>query len=275
MKGINIGKLVNLGKAGLRSVNGNLPAILGGAAIAGVIATAWTTYKAAPKIRQALDDAESDKAEKLGDTADEEAAAADEKLTVWETFTAVAPHVWKPAACGVFTVGCIVGAQVLNMQRLTMLAGAYKLSEKKLKEYEEKAKELLGAEKAVELHDETMKAIAPTETVSESEVIRTGKGGRLCYDKFSGRYFYSSMEAIREAESTLNKAILNGEYMSLNDLYYELGLDNIKMGSSFGWDCQTGPVDIKVTIADGFVNDSTDRQMMYILDYEPKYNHGF
>ena len=184
MKGFNMESIAKLGKMGLAAMNRNLPSILSGAAIAGIVAAVWTTYKATPEINSALESAKWDKTDKVNE--DEETVSADNvTLTKWETFKAVAPYVWKPAACVAFSAGCVVAANVLNVQRLTMLAGAYKLSEKKLQEYEEKAKELLGEKKATELHDEVAKSMCDKD-LDKAVIEETGTGEAIFYDLFSG-----------------------------------------------------------------------------------------
>ena len=184
MKGFNMESIAKLGKMGLAAMNRNLPSILSGAAIAGIVAAVWTTYKATPEINSALESAKWDKTDKVNE--DEETVSADNvTLTKWETFKAVAPYVWKPAACVAFSTVCVVSANVLNVQRLTMLAGAYKLSEKKLQEYEEKAKELLGEKKATELHDEVAKSMCDKD-LDKAVIEETGTGEAIFYDLFSG-----------------------------------------------------------------------------------------
>ena len=270
---LNMKSIAELGKMGLAAMNRNLPGILSGAAIAGIMATVWTTFKAAPEINSALECAKSDKVDKLNEAApdSEDISADDVNLTAWETFKAVAPYVWKPAACVAFSAGCVIAANVLNVQRLTMLAGAYKLSEKKLREYEEKAKELLGEKKATELHDEVMKEMTPDIPINEDLIENTGKGEQLCYDPFYGM-FYSSVEAIRTAESALNKALVNGDSITLNDLWYELGLTGKrKHGDMFGWQLYRGYgstcVDIDLTFDAREVNG--EQKVVCILDYHP------
>ena len=270
MKGINLKSIAELGKMGLRAMNRNLPTILSGAAIAGVIATVWTTYKAAPEIESSLESAKWDKEQDLTGTEEAIENTDEVKLNGWETFKAVAPYIWKPALCGTFTIGCIVGAQVLNVQRLTMLAGAYKLSEEKLKTYEEKAKELLGEKKETELHDEVAKEMTPEPPIDDGMIAYTGKGDQLCYDTFSGRYFYSSTETIRQVESRLNKKIVCGEFVHLNDLYHELGLENVKFGDAFGWEAyhsgnRTYYLDIRLTYDEKMVGN--ERKVACIMDY--------
>lgn len=233
MKGFNMESIAKLGKMGLAAMNRNLPSILSGAAIAGIVAAVWTTYKATPEINSALESAKWDKTDKVNE--DEETVSADNvTLTKWETFKAVAPYVWKPAACVAFSAVCVVSANVLNVQRLTMLAGAYKLSEKKLQEYEEKAKELLGEKKATELHDEVVKSMCDKD-LDKAVIEETGTGEAIFYDLFSGRYFRSNMETIRTEESRVNRDVANGDFVTLNTLYNALGLDGIRFGDDFGW----------------------------------------
>lgn len=269
MKGFNMESIARLGKMGLSAMNRNLPSILSGAAIAGIVATVWTTYKAAPEINSAL---ESAKWDKVDHESGDDISPDDVTLTKWETFKAVAPYVWKPAACACFSAGCVIAANVLNVQRLTMLAGAYKLSEKKLHEYEEKAKELLGEKKATELHDEVAKTMA-SDIPEDEDIVRTGKGNQLCYDSFRDKYFYSSVEAIRTAESTLNKALVSGDSVTLNELYYELGLGGVKFGNAFGWSTYAGGrgygrcLDIDLTFDAREING--EQKVVCILDYHP------
>ena len=154
-----------------------------------------------------------------------------------------------------------------------MLAGAYKLSEEKLKTYEEKAKEILGDKKADEVHDAVAKELTPDVPTDESLIVRTGKGIQLCYDMFSGRYFYSSVEAIRTAESTLNKALVSGDGVTLNELYYELGLPEIKMGEAFGrqlYSDREHCVDIRLTFDAQEING--ELKVVCILDYDAPLN---
>ena len=271
---LNMKSIADLGKMGLAAMNRNLPSILSGAAIAGIVVTVWTTYKAAPGINSALDCAKSDKADEVNErVSDEESVTADEvKLNAWETFKAVAPYVWKPAVCVAFSAGCVIAANVLNVQRLTMLAGAYKLSEKKLKEYEEKAKELLGEKKATELHDEVVKEMRD-KPYDETTVIKTGKGDALFYDEFSGRYFRSSVEAIRTAESEMNRAVACGDFVTLNLFYNTLELACVKFGDYFGWGelyrdsvCEPCPLDIDITYEAQEIDG--EQTAVGILDYK-------
>lgn len=280
MKGIKFGDIANLGKLGLRAMNQNLPAILSGFAIAGVIATAWATYKAAPEVKSAIEGAKWNKANKPVEDADDDSVEAvepdeDVKLNAWETATVVAPYIWKPVACGAFTIGCVVGAQVLNVQRLTMLAGAYKLSETKLKEYEAKAREFLGEEKAAEVKkavsEEQIKA-----AFSNSGVIETKYKGLICYDPWSDRLFTSNEAAMRRAEAFVCRTTALSEAVYLNDFYDELGLRHTVPGKAFGWGYHLGQTAAPMELRFDYVamNIDGEQKVVWSMRYDANFDTG-
>ena len=272
MKGFNVGSIAKIGKMGLTAMNRNLPSILTGAAIAGLVATVWATYKAAPDIKSAINGAKMNKAEQNGHDDSEIIIEAEEtKLNAWETFTAVAPYVWKPAVCGTFTVGCIVGAQILNVQRLGVLSLAYKVSEGKLKEYEAKAKEIFGEEKANDLHDAVVKEAAAQTPVNEKYIVHTGKGKQLFVDLVTGQTFYSSKEAVLDAESYINQRIASGDSMTINDFYCRMGLEEIKYGDALYWsvcidNLRHKSLKVCITMEERIINEES--RPVYILDYD-------
>ena len=164
-----------------------------------------------------------------------------------------------------------------------MLAGAYKLSEEKLKTYEEKAKEILGDKKAEEVHDAMAKELTPDVPDDPNNIISTKKGDMLCYDIFSGRYFRSSVEAIRTAESKMNKRLANGDYATVNELYIWLDLPCIKLGDHFGWNVNDWnlnstiaagkTVDINLTYEAREING--EQKVVCVLDYDTELDDFF
>jgi len=63
----------------------------------------------------------------------------------------------------------------------------------------------------------------------------TGKGTTLCFDEFSGRMFYSCEKAVNEAVDALNERYIEGEFLTLNDLYHYLGISKTDFGEGYGW----------------------------------------
>lgn len=197
------------------------PEILTGIGVAGMVTTTIMAVKATPKAILLINEKEVE--ERV------------EKLTPVETVKTV----WKcyiPAAVtGVLSIACIIGASSVNAKRNAALATAYTLSETALKEYKDKVLETVGEKKENEIRAAIAKDKLEKDPVVQAEVIDTGTGKTLCYDALSGRYFRSDIDKIRRAEYELNRQLLTEGYISLNDFYYEIGLDSIKVGDKLGW----------------------------------------
>ena len=232
------------------------PAILTALGITGMIGTTVLAVKVTPK---ALDLIENKKEELDKD-----------KLTVVETVKAT----WKcyvPAAITCATSSaCLIGASSVHTKRNAALATAYKLSESALIEYRDKVVETIGEKKEQSVRDAIAKDHVEKNPVTNNEVIITDRGYTLCYDELSGRYFYSDIEKIKKAANELNRQMLNDMYVSLNELYYELGLEGTKLGEQMGWNVDRGLIDLKFS-----ATVSADDRPCIVLDYRvpPMYDY--
>ena len=61
----------------------------------------------------------------------------------------------------------------------------------------------------------------------------------------SGRYFESDIEKLRKAVNDLNRRMRDEIQITLNEFYYEIGLDSIKIGDSLGWDIDKGYIELE------------------------------
>lgn len=206
-----------------RFVSARSPEILTGIGIAGMITTTVLAVKATPKAMSLIED-------KKNEEWADELSPLDVVKVAWK------PYI--PAiVTGAVSVACIVGASSVNAKRNAALATAYKLSETALTEYREKVVETIGEKKEQIVRDKVAEERVKKNPVSKNEVIVTGNGKTLCFDPISGRYFMSSIEAIKRAENELNKQLIHDifGYVSLNDFYDELGLDRTIIGNDLGW----------------------------------------
>ena len=107
------------------------------------------------------------------------------------------------------------------------------------------------------------------EPVENKEVIITAKGDTLCFDIVSGRYFKSDIDKLKKAENELNRQMRNEMYISLNEFYYEIGLESIKLGDSLGWNIDDGYINLRFSS-----QLATDGTPCLVIDYEygPKYD---
>ena len=205
-----------------RSASKRSPEILTGLGIAGMLTTTVLAVKATPKAIKLKELEENEKQDYL-------------------TKTELVKATWKcyiPAAvtCTV-SVACIVGASSIHNKRGAALTAAYKLSETAMLEYKNKVIETIGEKKEKTIRDEVAKDKVKNNPPDKNCIIVTEKGNTLCLEAVSGRYFYSDIDKLKRIENELNKQMLHdiSGYISLNDLYDELGLEHTSIGHELGW----------------------------------------
>lgn len=207
------------------TISKHSPVILTGIAVAGVVTTTVMAIKATPKAMEIL---EADK--KIREETGEDPITKKEVVQlVWKCYI-------PTVTMGLVTISCVIGANTINAKRHAVLASLYSMTETTLREYQDKVVETIGKNKEEKIREEIHKDKMKKNPVSsKNPVIFTGKGDVLCFDALSGRYFQHQIEKIRKIQNDLNHRLLSEMWMSLNDVYLELGLDPIKTGYDLGW----------------------------------------
>lgn len=167
-----------------------------------------------------------------------------EKLTPVETVQTVWKCYAPTVAVAALSAGCIIGANKIDANKRAALATAYSLSENALREYHAKTIEMVGEKKEQAIRDAIDKDHVDNNPPVSREIIITEKGNTLCYDDLSGRYFTSDIDELRRIENELNRRMLSENYISLNDYYYEIGLDATKLGDELGWNVCKSSIDL-------------------------------
>lgn len=203
-----------------RFVNRNSNHILTALGAAGVVTTAVWTGKASVDATKMVQDYEIEHADY---------ATTKEKVKLcW--------HLYLPPACiGALSIACIFGANSVNCRRNAALAGLYTLTEKAFDDYKDKVREHIGEKKEEEIRHELIDERLKENPCDDSIIIDTGRGKTLCFDCFTGRYFISDIEIIRRVVNDLNNDLYKTMWVPLNDFYYSLGLEGIKIGEDLGW----------------------------------------
>lgn len=247
--------LASIAKSVRTAMKKHSPEILTGIGIAGMITTTIMAVRATPKALVLI----GDKKDELGT----------DELTKTETVKAAWPCYIPSALVGTASVLCLIGASSTNMRRNAALATAYTLSETTLKEYQEKVVETIGEKKERDIREQVAKEKMIKNPVRE--VILTERGGNtICYDVISGRYFKSDRDTINRIVNELNRQMRDEMYVSLNDFYYELGLDGTKLGDDLGWNIDKGYIDINYSShldANGTPCLVIDYQVAPVYDY--------
>lgn len=232
------------------------PEILTGIGIAGMITTTVMAVRATPKALILIE-------ERKEETGVERLQAVDMVKTTWACYI--------PAAItGTLSVACLIGASSVNARRNAALATAYTLSESALKDYQGKVIEMFGEKKNEAVKDAVAKDKVEKNPVVTREVIITEKGNTLCFDVLSGRYFKGDIDKIKKIENELNREMREEMYVSLNDFYYEIGLENIKLGDDLGWNINDGYIDL--SFSSQLASDGTP---CLVIDYNiaPRYDY--
>lgn len=227
-----MGKLNELAQSVKSAIQQHSPEILTGIGIAGMVTTTVLAVGATPK------------AVKILEARKEEMGV--EKLPVKE----VVKSTWKcyiPAAVtGVTSIACVVSSTVIGSKRTALFATAYEVAKTTHNQYRQKVVETIGEKKEKSIQDAIAQDNVNNNPVDVNTVIVTGKGESLCYDTYSGRYFKSDMNTIERAINELNYQMTHNEpYISLNEFYTLIGLEDTQLGDDLGWNIKNGLIEVR------------------------------
>lgn len=207
------------------------PGILTGIGITGMIGATFMAVKATPKALYLID-------AKKEESEVEELTPVETIKTCWKCYI--------PATLTtVVSAACLIGASTVSAKRNAALVTAYSISEAALREYQEKVVEVVGEKKEKAVRDAVAKNQIERDPVTKSEVvIIDSNSNTLCYEPLSGRYFKSTIDKIKKAEIKLDRQMIQEMYVSLNDFYWEIGLDGTDLGDKMGWNLSKGYMDL-------------------------------
>ena len=207
------------------------PGILTGIGITGMIGATFMAVKATPKALYLIE-------AKKEESEVEELTPVETIKTCWKCYI--------PATLTtVVSAACLIGASTVSAKRNAALATAYSISEAALREYQEKVVEVVGEKKEKAVRDAVAKNQIERDPVTKSEVvIIDSNSNTLCYEPLSGRYFKSTIDKIKKAEIKLDRQMIQEMYVSLNDFYWEIGLDGTDLGDKMGWNLSKGYMDL-------------------------------
>lgn len=209
------------------------PEILIGLGVSGLLGTTVLAVRETPKVMKLLEN-------KKNELAVEKLSVKDTVKTVWKNYIPC-------AVLAVTSVACIIGASNISARRNAALAAAYAIGNKAFSDYKEEVINLLGKEKDKEIKERVADKRLKENPVTNKEVIITDNNEHLCFDEITGRYFKSSQNKIKEAQNVINDRLRDEMWVSLNDLYYELGLPNVRVGDDLGWSVDDGYLNIIVS----------------------------
>lgn len=194
----------------------NSSTILTVVGIVGVVATGITAAKATPKAMELVKKAEEEKGE---------------ELTKLEKVKVAGPAYIPSVAIGASTIGCMVGANVLNKRSQASLMSLYAFLDNSYKQYKNKVIELYGED----ANDRIDTSIAQDKYAEYKRPTTFDDDVRTYYDRYSCQYFEATEAEVRMAEIKINQIYKRDGIVSLNEYYELLGLPVTDVGYEVGW----------------------------------------
>lgn len=219
-------------------LNKNLPSVLSGLAIVGVGTTTVFAVYATNKAKEDILEKMAEEAQTLEPEEQPNDLSRKEMVKlVWKRYI-------PTALSAATTVACIVGSNSVNLRKNAAIAGLYSITDTSLKEYKEKVVNEMGKRKEEKIRNEINQEKVNANPPKDGQIIMTGYGDTLCWDALSDRYFKSDLEKLRQIQNDLNYRLLSEMWISLNEVYIELGLNEIRLGYDLGWSVDH-PVDFR------------------------------
>lgn len=236
------------------AVSHHSPEILTGIGIAGMATSTVLAVKATPKALEDIKAHEEEVGYKL--------KPIDMVKVTWKNYI-------PAAVTGTVSIMCLIGASSVNARRNAALATAYKLSEKALTQYKEAVVETVGEKKEREIRDNMAKKQVEQTPMSGNTVIVTGKGDSLFLDTTCSRYFRSNVDKINKVVLDLNKRMRDEMEITLNEFYYELGLDGADVGDDLTWSIDDEYIEVSFSA----IPVNGEPCMVMSFNTRPKYRH--
>lgn len=235
------GKMTLLLTKALKFADDKSPAILTGVTCAGIVATAFAAYKAGPKIekikeahKKAMDELNKD----YGNDKVTDLEFRQEKRKInAETAKDLVPEVLPIIIFGGLSIGCAIGSNKISARRVAALSAAYEIASRSLSDYKEEIKKIV-PKKADEIKEAVTKKRVQNEPIPDSDdyIYSTGRGDILCKDIYLKSFFRSSHEEIHRAINKVSAQVMHEGWVSVADLYYELGIKNFPpIARDIGW----------------------------------------
>lgn len=203
-----------------------------------------------------------------------------EGITSWEDAktepkTAIASVVrayWPMALSAACGITLLILAQASNQKRISALLASYALSEQQLKDFKTAVAEKLKPHEIKACEAKAAQRNVERDNPDESQIIQTGGGQDLFKDGPSGRYFYSSYDAVIHAETMANRILSNDTWISQSEIYDCLELPPTTVSDLLGFDAQNGPMEFQIIPCQSWKN-----APCFLIDYrlKPMYSNRF
>ena len=214
-----MGAIVSTGRMVGKLAIEHAPTILTFSAVGGVGMTAWLSARSSIRVQDICLELEY---------------TSDHKPTRKEKIKASWRELIPPVVMGGATIACIIFAHRIHLQRQAAIAAAYSVLSDKYHEYRQEVINEIGDKKENRIQD-TIAQNKVNNTYTGLNIIQTRFGNVLFVDAWSGRYFYSSYDAVKTAALTITDIAQRDMCASLNEFYTALEIPQTEHCDLIGW----------------------------------------
>lgn len=209
-------------KNGIKLVKNNLPTILTGVALGGVVGTAFLAGKGSLEADRKLKELEKE----LG-----------VELDIKEKAKATYKYYLPALTTGMVTIIAIIGANRISAKQLLAMTTAARVTEQSLVEHREAVEQVFGEKGLRKVDEKVNESVAARYFSGLGTIYETGQGSTLCCEGFlTGMLFHANREWVRRCVNEFNARLVAGEHLSYNDFLCTLipGVDQRILPAS-GW----------------------------------------
>ena len=167
---------------------------------------------------------------------------------------------WKSIILVTLNGGLIVWNDIKTYKQLAASAAGYTLVRNQLEELEEKVASEVGENKLQKMKEEINANYISGRYPSEGEIIDTGKGNKLFFDKWNGRWFRSDYFFLRQMILDYRDLVQNNVYGKLNTFYEMINLPTTESGEMYGFvigDCDMSNCIPALDLTEAIMKDDT------------------
>ena len=132
------------------------------------------------------------------------------------------------------TTAFIIASNTISVKRQSALIGAYALSERAISAYRDHAEEQLGKGPETKMREQQAQKEIDANPIEDGLVdIPINKD--IFLDKFTGQYFGSDLDTVKDALTEVNRKTLDEGYASMNYFFSLIGARRTDIGEIMGW----------------------------------------
>lgn len=181
----------------------------------------------------------------------------------WTDKVKAAGPVYLPAiGMLMLSSGCMITSVAMGERKAAVMASLYSASEASLRRLEKKISEELEEGKAKKIRGAVAQEMLDEHEMNPMEVELTGKGNTLFLEPWTGKYFRSSLDAVKNDVADYNNFVSSQCWATFNDFCDYLGIRNAACGEFVGFN-----LDHKIIVSYVEGSEPNTKELCWVMHY--------